>query len=74
METGHRLLLKARQQVPNGVTYAEPQVTKPRLDLITVSAIPELQSSTSQSGIGWPAAGLPKRPWPFPKGKSACND
>lgn len=44
-------LLKTRQQVQNGATYAKPHITKPRRDLITVLVPPETASSTSQSGV-----------------------
>lgn len=33
-------LLKIRQQTPNG-TYAKSHITKPKLNLIIVSALPE---------------------------------
>ena len=62
MEAGHRLLLKTRQQILNGVTYAEPPVTKTRLDLIPISALPELESSTIKSGIAWSVVDLPNTP------------
>ena len=44
-------MLKTREQAPNGVFYAKLHVTKPRHTLITVSALPEMESLTSQSGV-----------------------
>lgn len=41
------ILLKTRQQVPNGVTYAKPCVTKPGLNLITVLALTEMRPQIS---------------------------
>ena len=37
-------MLKPRQQAQNRVTYAKPRITKLVLNLITVSAIPEMES------------------------------
>ena len=37
-------MLKARQQAQYGVAYAKPHVTKPKLNLIIVSALPEMDS------------------------------
>ena len=37
-------MLKTRQQAQDGVTYAKLHVTKPRLNLITPSALPEMES------------------------------
>lgn len=35
---------KKKKQAQNGVTYSKPHVTKPRLNLITVSTPPEMES------------------------------
>lgn len=37
-------VLKTRQLAPNGVVYVKPHLTKPRFNLITVSAPPEMES------------------------------
>ena len=37
-------VLKPAQQVQKGATYAKPHITKPRLNVITVSALPEMGS------------------------------
>ena len=44
-------LLKTRQQAQNGVAYAKPHITNLRLNLIASSALPEMESESSQSGI-----------------------
>ena len=43
IQTDEETQLKIRQ-APNGVSYAKPHITKPRLDLITVSAFLKIES------------------------------
>lgn len=46
-------LLKTRQWVQNKVTYAKPQATKPRLNWITIAALPGMESYTQPSWTTW---------------------
>lgn len=39
-------MLKVRQQAQDGVAYAKPHIPKPRFNLITVLALPEMSSYT----------------------------
>lgn len=43
-ESNTYVMLKAKQQTANGVTYAKPHITKLRFKLITLSALPEMES------------------------------
>lgn len=39
--------MKTRQQIPNGVTYAKPHIAKPKSNLFTILALPEMDSKPS---------------------------
>lgn len=66
--------LTIRQQAQNGVAYAKPR--SPNRDLITVSVLPGMESSVSESGITWSARGRqwPYRHLPSPPGNSVLTN